>query len=95
METRLSNLSFGLHLISPVAADLNHDGLPDLILPDVGSANGQTSFSWLQILVDRNLDGTASYGSPRDVTGVFPHAPINIEFSYSLDTAKYADGRTF
>jgi hypothetical protein len=49
----------------------------------------------LQILVDRNLDGTASYGSPRDVTGVFPHAPINIEFSYSLDTAKYADGRTF
>jgi VCBS repeat protein/List-Bact-rpt repeat protein len=35
-------LSFGVDPVSPVAADLNQDGLPDLVLPDVGSADGQT-----------------------------------------------------
>jgi len=36
------SVSFGLAPVSPVAADLNRDGLPDLVLPDVGSADGQT-----------------------------------------------------
>jgi VCBS repeat protein/List-Bact-rpt repeat protein len=34
--------SFGVSPVSPVAADLNGDGLPDLLLPDVGSVDGQT-----------------------------------------------------
>jgi len=54
------------------------------------ASNAQVSS--VQILVDKIVDGTASYGSPRDVTAVFPHAPLNIEFSYSLDTTKYGNG---
>jgi len=34
--------SFGVDPVSPVAADLNGDGLPDLVVPDVESADGQT-----------------------------------------------------
>ncbi|HXJ89882.1 MAG TPA: VCBS repeat-containing protein [Candidatus Binatia bacterium] len=34
--------SFGLNPVSPVAADLNGDSLPDLVFPDVESADGQT-----------------------------------------------------
>jgi hypothetical protein len=36
------SLSFGLAPAFPLAADLNGDGLPDLVLPDVESADGQT-----------------------------------------------------
>jgi Bacterial Ig domain len=47
----------------------------------------------VEILVDKMLDGPASYGSPRPgVADTFFHAPVNIGFSYSLDTTKYANG---
>jgi len=48
----------------------------------------------VEVLVDRSVDGVATYGSLRpDVAGTFPHAPPNIGFSYSLDTTKYPDGQ--
>jgi len=51
------------------------------------------SVAKVEILVDGVVDGTASYGSSRpDVAGTFPHAPVNIGFSYSLDTTKYSNG---
>jgi hypothetical protein len=47
----------------------------------------------VEILVDGTVDGTASYGSPRpDVQTVYPSSPVNIGFSYSLDTLKYNNG---
>ena len=47
----------------------------------------------VEILVDGVVDGTASYGSSRpDVAGSFPRAPVNIGFSYALDTSKYGNG---
>jgi hypothetical protein len=46
-----------------------------------------------EVLVDGVADGTATYGSPRpDVAAAYPHAPVNLGFSYSLDTTKYNDG---
>jgi hypothetical protein len=36
------SFSFGVLPVSPMAADLNGDGLPDLVLPDTESADGQT-----------------------------------------------------
>jgi len=51
------------------------------------------SVAKVEILVDGVVDGTAGYGSSRpDVAGTYPHAPVNIGFSYSLDTAKYSNG---
>jgi len=48
----------------------------------------------VEILVDGMNDGIASYGSPRpDVQAVFPSSPLNVGFSYSLDTTKYNNGR--
>jgi Big-like domain-containing protein len=59
-----------------------------------GWALDNVSVSKVEVLVDRSVDGVATYGSPRpDVAGTFPHAPPNIGFSYSLDTTKYPDGQ--
>jgi hypothetical protein len=59
-----------------------------------GWALDDVSVSKVEVLVDRAVDGVATYGSPRpDVAGTFPHAPPNIGFSYSLDTTKYPDGQ--
>ena len=47
----------------------------------------------VEILVDSTSDGTATYGQSRpDVVGVYPESPVNVGFSYSLDTTKYPDG---
>src|SRR5262249_20861984 len=49
--------------------------------------------SSVEILVDKVVDGTATYGLPRPgIADTFFHAPTNIGFSYSLDTTKYANG---
>jgi len=54
---------------------------------------GNVNVAKVEILVDGVLDGTATYGSPRpDVATVYPNAPLNIGFSYSLATSKYANG---
>jgi len=51
------------------------------------------SVAKVEILVDGVVDGTASYGSSRpDVAGTYPGAPVNIGFSYLLNTAKYGNG---
>ena len=58
-----------------------------------GWAFGTANLASIDVLVDKDADGIATYGSPRpDVGDTFPHAPVNIGFSYSLDTTKYADG---
>jgi N-acetylmuramoyl-L-alanine amidase len=43
--------------------------------------------------VDGTVDGTASYGSPRpDMATGYPNVPVNIGFSYPLNTTKYSNG---
>lgn len=47
----------------------------------------------VEILIDGVVAGTANYGSPRpDVQQVFPSAPVNVGFTYSLDTTRYTNG---
>jgi hypothetical protein len=47
----------------------------------------------VEILVDDATDGSASYGEPRpDVPVADPDSPLNVGFSYSLDTTRYSDG---
>jgi hypothetical protein len=47
----------------------------------------------VEILVDGSTDGQASYGQSRpDVPASMPDSPINVGFSYSLDTTKYPNG---
>jgi len=69
---------------------------PGSTVSGVTSVNGWTfddvKVSSVEILVDGVVDGMAVYGSPRDVTGTYPHAPANIEYSYSLATTKYHNG---
>jgi Bacterial Ig domain len=58
-----------------------------------GWAFDDVKVSKVQILIDRVVDGTANYGLPRpDVQQTFPSAPVNVGFSYSLDTTKYTNG---
>jgi large repetitive protein len=47
----------------------------------------------IEVLVDGVSDGTASYGQPRpDVQLVYSDSPVNVGFTYSLNTAAYPDG---
>jgi len=56
------------------------------VLDDVG-------VSRVEVLIDGTVVGAASYGLRRpDVATVYPHAPEQIGFSYSLDTRPYANG---
>jgi hypothetical protein len=49
--------------------------------------------SKVEVLVDNVTDGVASYGDPRpDVQMADPDSPLNVGFSYSLNTARYLDG---
>jgi len=48
-----------------------------------GLVFGGASVVTVQVVVD----GTASYGAPRpDIPATFPNAPLNVSFTYSLDT---------
>jgi hypothetical protein len=63
------------------------------VTPISGWAFDDGSVVRVEILVDGQLDGTASYGSARpDVAQTYPNAPANIGYSYSLDTAKFSNG---
>lgn len=63
------------------------------ITPVDGWAFDDVNVARVEIMVDGTLNGPANYGSPRpDVADVFPHAPVNIGFSYSLDTTKLPSG---
>jgi hypothetical protein len=58
-----------------------------------GWAFANANLVGVEILVDKMVDGAASYGSARPgVADTFFHAPVNIGFSYSLDTTRYANG---
>jgi hypothetical protein len=49
--------------------------------------------SKVEILVDGISNGIANYGQPRpDVQLVYPDSPINVGFTYSLNTSAYPDG---
>ena len=84
------------------------DALPPFGSVDQPIANqtlsGSTSISgWtfdnsqldrVEVLIDGQFVGTASYGSRRsDVGSVYPNAPMNIGFSYALDTNQFANGQ--
>jgi hypothetical protein len=56
------------------------------VLDDVGIAR-------VEVVLDGRPVGTASYGLRRpDVATVYPNAPVQIGFSYSLDTSGYVNG---
>jgi hypothetical protein len=74
-------------------------------LPSAGaSISGSTTVSgWaftevatitkVEILVDSVSDGTAGYGQPRpDVQLAYPDSPLNVGFTYTLNTAAYSNG---
>jgi len=47
----------------------------------------------VEVLVDGTLEGMATYGLSRpDVATLFPHAPEQVGFSYSLNTRRYTNG---
>ena len=47
----------------------------------------------VEVLVDNLTDGMASYGDARpDVVLAYPDSPLNVGFSYSLNTTRYLDG---
>jgi hypothetical protein len=59
----------------------------------IGWAVDNVSVASVQIVVDGVTDGAATYGVPRpDVATDFANAPVNVGFTYSLNTAKYANG---
>jgi hypothetical protein len=63
------------------------------LTPVNGWAFDDVSVSKVEVLVDGAADGAASYGSPRpDVAAAYPHAPVNVGYTYLLDTSKYANG---
>jgi hypothetical protein len=58
-----------------------------------GWAFDDVSVAKVEVLVDGASDGTATYGSPRpDIPALYPGAPANTGYSYSLDTTKYGSG---
>lgn len=58
-----------------------------------GWAFDNEAVSRVEILVDGTLAGNATYGQSRpDVGGNYPSAPVNIGYTYSLDTVPLANG---
>lgn len=58
-----------------------------------GWAFDDSTVAKVEVMVDGNVDGKAIYGSARqDVADAYPHAPVNVGYSYSLDTTKYGNG---
>lgn len=52
-----------------------------------------TAIAKVEILVDSVSDGTASYGLPRpDVQLTYPDSPVNVGFTYTLNTGLYSNG---
>jgi hypothetical protein len=59
----------------------------------IGWAMDNVSVATVEVTVDGVVDGTATYGLSRpDVATAFPHAPVNVGFEYSLNSANYANG---
>jgi Bacterial Ig domain len=47
----------------------------------------------VEVLVDDVTDGVANYGDARpDVVLAYPDSPLNVGFSYSLNTTRYPNG---
>jgi len=58
-----------------------------------GWALDNVAVSKVEVFVDGVLAGTAKYGFPRrDVATKYPNAPLNIGFSYGLNTVPYPNG---
>jgi len=63
------------------------------LAPVSGWAFDDVKVAKVEIFIDGVADGVADYGSPRpDVQAVYPSSPINVGFSYSLNTTKYTNG---
>jgi hypothetical protein len=82
-------------ILSPIGS--TDDPVPGSTLSGTSEVRGWTfddvNVARVEILVDGVVAGTASYGSARpDVAGTFPHAPVNIGYSYNLDTTRYVNG---
>jgi hypothetical protein len=54
---------------------------------------GTVAVSKVEVHMDGVLAGAATYGTARpDVATVYPNAPTNVGYQYSLDTSKYLNG---
>jgi len=63
------------------------------ITPVSGWAFDDVNVAKVEILIDGVAAGTADYGSPRpDVQAAYPSSPVNVGFSYSLDTTRFTNG---
>lgn len=63
------------------------------LLDVTGWTFDDTAVSTVEVLVDGLLAGAAAYGFSRpDIPAAFPHAPENVGFQYSLNTAFYLNG---
>lgn len=58
-----------------------------------GWALDDTQVVKVEVMIDGVVDGTATYGLARaDVGTEFPNAPADVGFTYSLNSAKFANG---
>jgi N-acetylmuramoyl-L-alanine amidase len=58
-----------------------------------GWAFDDTAVAKVDVYIDGVIAGTATYGGSRpDVGNVWPHAPRNIGYSFSLNTTAYPNG---
>jgi hypothetical protein len=58
-----------------------------------GWAFDDTRVTKIEVMLDGAVDGTAAYGLTRaDVRTAFTNAPVDIGFTYALNSAKYANG---
>jgi Bacterial Ig domain len=63
------------------------------VVPVTGWVLDDVEVARVEVLVDGTSVGTASYGTRRpDVATVYPHAPEQIGFSYSLNTRRLTNG---
>jgi hypothetical protein len=53
---------------------------------------GLSPITHIDVFVDGSLIGNATIGLPRDVTEVFPGAPLDSGYKYLLDTTKLSNG---
>jgi len=58
-----------------------------------GWALDNVSVASVEVLIDGVVAGVATYGDSRpDVANDYPNAPVDVGFSFSLDTTRYSNG---
>jgi large repetitive protein len=58
----------------------------------VGWAWSLSAITSIDVFVDGNLAGSATFGLPRDISDAFPGAPTDLGYQYSLDSTTLSNG---